>query len=215
MTSWSTSGVYSPTYESEDDLVELYALRQVYPITGFNILISAYIQAMNAGHPLDIHQFIQDYCRSTFGFDESHSEQFQKALFTAPYTITNGKVNAPVHITVNDLLDSAREAAKIFHELQPAKNIMEINHFELMADIRVYYISFMEIEKEVNSDNFTRSQIPVYLTRLKELMNRESELDDRFRMLNQDLLYPAAIDEENNLRSQKIHNLYNRLSGIK
>ena len=95
MTSWSTSGVYSPSYESEDDLVELYALRHVYPITGFNILISAYIKAMNSDHPLDINQFIKDYCRSEFGFDESHSEQFQKALFTAPYTITNGKVNSP------------------------------------------------------------------------------------------------------------------------
>jgi hypothetical protein len=46
-------------------------------------------------------------------------------------------------------------------------------------------------------------------------MNLEPELDKRFRILNQDVLYTAAIDEENNLRTQKIHNLYNRLSGIK
>ena len=115
MTSWSTSGVYSPTYESEDDLVELYALRHVYPITGFDILISAYIKAINTDHPLNTDQFIKDYCRSTFGFDKSQSEQFQKALFTAPYTITDGKVNAPGHITVNDLLDSVRQASEIFH----------------------------------------------------------------------------------------------------
>jgi hexosaminidase len=215
MTSWSTSGVYSPSYESEDDLVELYALRHVYPITGFNILISAYIKAMNADHPLDINLFIKDYCRSEFGFDESHSEQFQKALFTAPYTITNGKVNAPGHITVNDLLDSAVEASKIFHGLRPEKNILEFDHFRLMADIRVYYLSFVEIEKEVNSDDFSRDKIPVYLNRLKTLMNKEPELDKRFMVLNQDVLYASAIDEENNLRNQKIHHLYNRLSGIK
>ena len=88
-------------------------------------------------------------------------------------------------------------------------------HFRLMADIRVFYVSFMEIEKEVNGDNFSRSKIPAYLSRLKALMNMESEFDKRFRILNQDLLYPAAIEEENNLRTQKIHNLYNRLSGIK
>ena len=95
MTSWSTSGVYAPSYESEDDLVELYALRHVYPITGFDMLISAYIKAISSDHPLDVDPFIKDYCRSTFGFDKRQSEQFQKALFTAPYTITNGKVNAP------------------------------------------------------------------------------------------------------------------------
>jgi len=89
------------------------------------------------------------------------------------------------------------------------------SHFQLMADIRVYYVSFIEIEKEVNSDGFSRSKIPIYLTRLKALMNLEPELDKRFRTLNQDVLYTAAIDEENNLRNQKIHHLYNRLSGIK
>jgi hexosaminidase len=215
MTSWSTSGVYSPTYESEDDLVELYALRHVYPITGFDILISAYIKAINTDQPLNADQFIKDYCRSTFGFDELESDQFRKALFTAPYTITNGQVNAPGHITVNDLLDSVRQASEIFHLLQPKKNNNMFSHFQLMADIRVYYVNFMEIEKEVNSDGFSRSKIPIYLTRLKALMNLEPELDKRFRTLNQDVLYTAAIDEENNLRNQKIHNLYNRLSGIK
>ena len=215
MTSWSTSGVYSSTYESEDDLVELYALRHVYPITGFDILISAYIKAIDSDHPLNTNQFIEDYCRLTFGFDKPQSEQFQKALFTAPYTVTDGKVNAPGHITVNELLDSVRQASEIFHLLKPKKNNNMFSHFQLMADIRVYYVNYMEIEKEVNSDDFSRSKIPIYLTRLKALMNLEPELDKRFRTLNQDVLYTAAMDEENNLRNQKIHNLYNRLSGIK
>jgi hypothetical protein len=215
MTSWSTSGVYSSAYESEDDLVELYALRHVYPITGFDILISAYIRALYSDLPLNTDQFIKDYCRSTFGFDEAQSAQFQQALFTAPYTITDGKVNAHGSMTLNDLLDSARWASKTFHKLQPKKNINVVSHYQLMADIRVYYLSFMEIEKEVNSDDFTRDKIPGYLSRLKALMKMEPELDKRFRILNQDVLYTAAIDEENNLRNQKIHNLYNRLSGIK
>ena len=215
MTSWSTSGVYSPTYESEDDLVELYALRHVYPITGFDMLISAYMNAITTDHPLDIDQFIKDYCKTTFGFDETRTGQFKKALFTAPYTVTDGKVNAPGHITVNDLLDSVRQASEIFHSLRPKKNNNMFSHFQLMADIRVYYVNYMEIEKEVNSDEFSRSKIPIYLTRLKALMNLEPDLDKRFSTLNQDVLYPAAIDEENNLRNQKIHNLYNRLSGIK
>ncbi len=215
MTSWSTSGVYSPSYESEDDLVELYALRHVYPITGFDILVSAYINAINSDHPLNIDQFITDYCQSKFGFDKSQSEQFQKALFAASYTITNGKVNSPGHMTMSELLDSVVQTSKVFHMLRPEKNIEMFRHYQLMADIRVYYLSYMEIEKEVNNDNFSRDKIPVYLSRLKALMDSEPELDKRFRILNQDVLYTSAIDEENNLRNQKINNLYNRLSGIK
>jgi hypothetical protein len=43
----------------------------------------------------------------------------------------------------------------------------------------------------------------------------EPELDKRFRTLNQNILYPAAMDEESNLRTQKVHILYNRLAEIK
>ena len=76
-------------------------------------------------------------------------------------------------------------------------------------------INTLVMENEVNSDDFSWSKIPIYLTRLKALMNTEPELDKRFKVLNQDVLYTAAMDEESNLRTQKIHNLYNRLSGIK
>jgi hypothetical protein len=215
MTSWSTSGVYSSLFESEDDLVELNALRHVYPIIGFDILISAYIQAINTDQPLNINQFIENYCQTTFGLDKNQTHQFQTALFTAPYTISDGKVNAPKQMTIAELLDSARDAAKIFHQLQPKKNTRMFSHFQLMADIRVYYLRFMEIEKEVNSDGFVKGEIPVYLNRLKSLMNMEADLDKRFRTLNQNVLYSAAMDEENTLRTQKIHNLYNRLAEFK
>lgn len=39
MTSWSTSGLYSPIFESATDIIDLPAVRRVYPITGFNMLI--------------------------------------------------------------------------------------------------------------------------------------------------------------------------------
>ena len=66
-------------------------------------------------------------------------------------------------MTVHELFDSVSQASKIFHSLRPEKNINMFSHFPLMADIRVYYVSFMEIEKEVNSDNFTRVKYPFIL----------------------------------------------------
>src|SRR6195952_1813805 len=48
MTSWSTSGVYTPLYESEDDLVDFTALRHVYPISGFDLTLSAYAKSLDS-----------------------------------------------------------------------------------------------------------------------------------------------------------------------
>ncbi|MHA4809967.1 beta-N-acetylhexosaminidase [Flavitalea flava] len=215
LTSWSTSGVYSPSYESEDDLVELFALRHVYPITGFDILIAAYLSAIVAEQGLNIDQFISAYCRSHFGFDEKDCRRFQKALFAAPYTVSNGNVHSSSPLSIEMLLDSVRMASAIFNTLTPTKNIRLFNHFQLMTDIRIYYLSYLKIEKEVNEDSFTREKIPAYLTRLKTLMNTEPALNKRFTALNQDALYPASIEEENTLRNQKVHILYNRLANVK
>ena len=215
MTSWSTSGVYSSTYESEDDLVDLFALRHVYPITGFDMLIAAYCTAIRLDHALDIHRFIGEYCRAQFGFDENDARQFQQAIFAAPYTLSNGKVHNADHMTIGDLLDSARLASDILHRLHPKKGIRMFSHYQLMNDIRVYYLSYMQIEKEINDEAFSRERIPACLARLKALIDTEVVLNKRFITLNQDLLYSAAMDEENMLRNQKIHILYNRLARIK
>jgi len=215
MTSWSTSGVYSPSYESEDDMVDLFALRHVYPITGFDILIDAYLKAVNLDRSLNVLEFITDYCHTHFGFNKTQSEQFRTAIFSAPYTVSDGKVHSPNHITIDKLLDSARLASKMLRTLHPKSNTLAFSHFQLMADIRVYYLNYVQIEKEVNDDSSGQKNVPAYLARLKALMNEEPVLNERFATLNKNVLYPAAIAEENTLRNQKIHILYNRLARIK
>jgi hexosaminidase len=215
MTSWSTSGVYSPTYESENDLVDLIALRHVYPISGFDILISAYLKALYTDEPLNIDQFIELYCAEKFSFDKNQSGLFQTALFTAPYTIAEGKVNAPMPVPIHAVLDSVRAAAKIFRTLQPAKNAILFSHFQLMTDIRINYLSYMEIEEAVNSADFNTEKTGFYLARLKALTATAQTLDTRFNASNKDLLFTAALQEEAALRRQKIVDLYNRLARAK
>jgi hexosaminidase len=215
MTSWSTSGVYSPSYESEDDLVDLAALRHVYPVTGFDILVTAYFKALEIEKPVDVNEFIANYCRTRFGFDGNKAKLFQKALFMAPYTVYKGIVKSPKPMTIKNLLDSAQLASKTFHSLNPLNNGALFEPFRLMADTRVYYLNYMEIEYEVNSDNFNSKDVAGYLSRLKNLMAEEPAINKRFTALNQDMLYPAAINEENVLRNQKTHILYNRLARVK
>ncbi|MDB5150787.1 MAG: beta-N-acetylhexosaminidase, partial [Mucilaginibacter sp.] len=212
MTSWSTSGVYSSLFESEDELIDLYAIRHVYPLSGFNMLVDYYLKTLNGDGKLSNDQFIESYCSSHYGLDPRKSKLFTKALFSAPFNVVHGKVMASKEITVERLLDSATEDLRVLRSLQPVKGMQEFRHYLLMAGIRVYYLTYMKIEAEVNAADFSGNKIPLYILQLKKLLSNEQRLNDEFNALNKDFLYQSAIDEENLLRNQKIHVLYDRLA---
>jgi hypothetical protein len=212
MTSWSTSGVYDPMFNADDELAELYPVRHVYPLAGFNLLISAFTQALRQEEEPD--QFITTYCQDRYDLNEAAARRFQKALFNAPYKVINGKVISSSGISLPGLLDSAREAAQTMHTLNPAKNRTEFEHYRLMADIRVYYLTYLNIEAGVNAANSIR-EYQNYAGRLRALMATEPQLDQTFSRLNNGMLYPAAIQEENAIRIYRTHQLYQRLTALK
>lgn len=212
MTSWSTSGLYSPVFETTRDIVDLYAIRRVYPITGFNMLIDAYFEALKTKEPLNIAQFAKNYSLKTYGFNEAQSKTFWEALTKAPYEVNQGVVSNK-NVSINQLLDSAKLAAKQFDELKPLKNKEEFEHYRLMADIRVQYLTYMVLEIEVNSVDFKESRVPEIIKQLKQLDT--AQLDKRFIALNKYALYDAELDQENQLRNAKIKLLIQRLSRSK
>ncbi|WP_183561521.1 beta-N-acetylhexosaminidase [Mucilaginibacter sp. SP1R1] len=215
MTSWSTSGVYSTVFESEDEPVDLYAIRHVYPMTGFNMLVDYYLSTLKNDKQLSNDQFITNYCAAHYGMDKTKAMQLKNALFCTPYPIVNDKVMSAKPLTVSQLLDSAQNALNILKAIEPVKGQQEFKHYLLMARIRVYYLTFMKIESEVNAADFTNIQVPLYVAQLKTLLSNEQKLNEEFAALNGDFLNPASITEENVLRSQKIHVLYDRLARIK
>lgn len=212
MTSWSTSGVESSIFESEADMTDLYAIRHVYPLSGFNILVDAYFEALKSRQPLNIDEFIPRYCKDHFGFDRQQSALFRRALGTTPYEIQQGKVISPTPMSVQQLLDSNRMAVNGLYSLKPLKNQPEYEHFKLMADIRDYYLRYQAIEKQVNEASFTLAQNDAVLDSLSRLLANGRTLDDRFRELNKDFLNPSQIEEENEIRNAKVIILYDRLS---
>ncbi|HEY6978985.1 MAG TPA: beta-N-acetylhexosaminidase, partial [Chitinophagaceae bacterium] len=117
MTSWSTSGQYSTVWETSDDITDLYAIRHVYPITGFNMLLGAYTKSLQSQKPLDIDEFIKTYSKQQYGFNDQQSFSFWKAITTSPYEITQGKVTASSGITVSQLADSQALAVKALYAL--------------------------------------------------------------------------------------------------
>jgi len=215
MTSWSTSGGYSPVFETEDNILDLYAIRHVYPISGFNILLAAYAESVRSDKPLDVDAFITAYCKKQYGFNAQQSASFWKALKTAPYQIDQGKVISPKPLTLEQVLDSTKHAAQVLRSLAPSKNQQEFEHYRLMEDIRVHYLTYEAIEKRVNTAGVTPEQIPGVLIQLKALMIEGDKLDQRFNILNKDYLYPAELEQENELRDAKSRLLYQRLSRTK
>ncbi len=211
MTSWSTSGGYDVVQETNSNIIDLYAIRHVYPITGFSILVDAYTEALKSPGPLAVQSFVEQYCKENYGFDKSQADAFWSALKTAPYEVQQGEVIAHPPLSIKSLLDSAKMAANTFAALQPAKNPAEFEQYRLMADIRVQYLSYEEIEKEVNAESFSPDQSPGILARLKEMMDKAAELDKRFIALNKDYFFAAELEQENKLRDIKTQLLYDRL----
>jgi hexosaminidase len=215
MTSWSTSGQYSPVFETSDDIIDLYAIRHVYPITGFSMLIKAYTQSLRTDKPPDIPAFIQAYSKQQYGFTAQQAASFWKALTITPYEVKQGEVAATLAMTVQQLADSQAMAVKILYRLQPLKNKEEFEHYRLMADIRMLYLNYQKIEKQVNMPSFTKALFPGVIQQLKQLLSDSKKIDQLFIRLNSNTLYLAELEQENSLRDSKINLLYKRLTGAK
>jgi hexosaminidase len=213
LTSWSTSGAYSYLYESEDNLSDLQAIRHVYPITGFNILVAAYVQSIGSTPPFDADGFIADYCGRQYGFTPSQAATFWKALKTAPYEVADGIVDGP--ITLSALADSVTTAAETLHALHPLKNEREFEHYRLMADIRRQHVQFLVLEAEANATCFTRAAVPGLLTRVAALRMQDTALSKRFIDLNGGSFHPSELEQENRLRAYRLKAFYERLSQLR
>jgi len=212
MTSWSTSGLYSSVLESTRDVVDLYAIRRVYPISGFNMLIAAFMESIKSARALDISAFVSSYSKSQYGFDERSAALFWKAMTTTPFEVTQGQ---PVgtSLSIDQLLDSTKNSLKVLKELRPAKNEAEFEHYRLMTAIRVQYLSYQSIEARANAPEMTEAGLPALLKELEALQT--GEIDQKFTELNTGFLYPAEIVQENELRNAKIGILRDRLKRSK
>lgn len=215
MTSWSTSGQYSPVFESEEEMTEEYAIRHVYPLNGFNMLVAAYAEAIKSPNPLDIDGFIKKYGAEQYGFIAAESEVFREALKTTPYEIRHGKVESPKPMMIKQLLDSSNAAMDRLYSLHPQKNKEEFEHYKVMAEIRTNYLSFHYLLAKANSAGFGEAELQETLKELRHLLMGQDIVDMHFAELNKNFLYPAEIKEENDLRDIRAKLLYDRLSKTK
>lgn len=211
MTSWSTSGLYGSTWESPKDIVELYPIRRVYPLSGFNILIEAYFAALASEGGLDVKTFVDSYAKRQYGFGTDEAEKFWSALKSNPYEINQGVISSK-SVSVTQMKDSAEWVLKQFEQLKPKSNKTEYAHYILMSQIRWRYLKYMEIEMRLNNPDFKIDELPAMKQKVKDLLRED--LNRKFSNLNRDWMYSAEIQQENELRNSKIKLLEARLNRL-
>ena len=82
-----------------------------------------------------------------------------------------------------------------------------------MADIRVQYLKYQNIEARANSTAISGAQIKGLVNELEEL--KDIRLDKKFAMLNSKVMYPSEVDQEIGYRNAKIESLLARLKRIR
>ncbi|WP_199270241.1 family 20 glycosylhydrolase [Algibacter sp. L3A6] len=213
LTSWSTSGVYGFTWDVNYDVVDMVQIRNTYPLSGFRILMASYAEAINLKTPIKPEDFVIEYAKNRFGFSKKDGLKFWNFLLAEPELVSYGKPAksesvAAVKAKYNVLRD---ELVK----LKPKRHEAEFNQFKLMADLRVHYLDFKAVDIKYNAPDFTRSQVPILLKELDVILEDAKQLDKRFIALNKGFLYDAELEEQNKLRVQAVHTLYDRLAKLK
>lgn len=212
MTSWSTSGTYGFTYDTNWEVVEMHPVRNVYPLSGFRILIAAYGESLNSEKPLNPEAFVVKYAQDRFEFLNKEGELLWQILAKPQDHINRGKDDKGT--SVFDLRNQAIELQKQMKTLQAKANKPEFEHLRLMFDIRVEYLKFKELEARYESDNFDRSKTKFYLSELEKLIEDAKKIDMRFTALNKDFLYDEGILELNEIRNQKLLEMYKTIKHV-
>ncbi|TBW28724.1 N-acetyl-beta-hexosaminidase [Gramella sp. KN1008] len=213
MTSWSTSGVYGFTWDVGYDVIDMVQLRNTYPLSGFRILLASYAHSLKTKEPLEPKTFVTEYAKSRFGLTSAEIEKLLNFLFYKPEQIVNGK---PVwSSSISEMKEEYGKIRDELKEVDPEKHNEEFEHFKLMADLRMHYLDFKEVEARYNSKEFSVDQSSELLKDLDHILADAEKLNDRFCKLNKGFLYDAEIEEQNELRIQPVKVLYNRLAKVR
>lgn len=212
MTAWSTSGLYSFTWDVGNDVLDMEPIRNNYPLSGFRILIAAYAKSLKQSTPINPKSFVIQYAQTRFGLSEQEGEQLWKTFNLTPELIVHGKPTKSKDISV--MIGQNNAVRKILNEIEPTSNTAEFNHYRLMADLRNYYLEFKKILSDYNANNYTISASKGLIPALKKLLNESMTLDNRFYKLNKGFLKNSEIKKQEQVRNQPVENLYNKLINL-
>lgn len=224
MTSWSTSGLYSPVFDESREIQKLIPIRNVYPLSGFRILVAAYAQALKQTESLDIKSFIIDYGMTRFGFNDNESNLLLEVLCTPQELIINGREESTDKAlfaghdntairqleedrSVIDVKQSFVNLQYKMSKLHPKKNKKEFEHLRLMLDLRVHYLEIKSLEAEFQSKEFDGHNANTLLIKANDLISKSKILRKRFVAINKGYLLKTELNEIMNLMNLKLNEM--------
>ncbi len=210
MTSWSTSGEYGYTWDTDNEVIKLHAIRNVYPLSGFRIMIAAYAQSLKQDAPIEPEAFVVKYAQDRFGLTGSEGEKLWEILTASP-----DQVSLSDTAGLSRIRKSVNHAEELMASLSPKKHTKEFEHFRLMLDLRSFYLDFKKVESVYESDQYNREMARVIMPELESLLEESKRLDERFADLNKGFLYPDEIREQNHIRNEKLERVYAAVSGMR
>ncbi|MEZ5071331.1 MAG: family 20 glycosylhydrolase [Bacteroidales bacterium] len=203
MTSWSTSGVYGYTWETDYEAIRIHPMRNVYPLSGFRILVASYAQAVAQEEPLDPREFVIGYAMERFGLSRDEGETLWQVLEASPAL---ARVEDPEE--VDAIRMEVRQAVARMGTLTPRSHREEFAHLQLMLDLRSFSLDVRKVESVYESARYDRSMAGTILPDLERLMEESDRLDERFTALNEGFLKPAELTEQNRIRSEKLRKIH-------
>ena len=205
MTSWSTSGGYGFFWDQHNVITEMDPVRQVFPMKAFRMLIAMYGEALNTMGSVDPEEFVLRYCRERFGFDDDDAKRFWIAFNTPQTIILRGKGQQGKGEDVCLIRDKAVADRDALYAMKVKRNKAEFDMFLLMWDIRVQFLEYKSLEAEMNSVDFTCSDAPEMLERLrKNVLSVNGKLSRRFSAMCKGYLKPQEIEYLNALRLRQV-----------
>ena len=204
-TSWSTSGLYGFYYDNNNEILEMYPVRQVYPMSGFQILIDAFCKAVSEKGALDPENFILSYAAERYGLNPKDSQIFFSYFQHPQKCVRSGKDSNGAAIA--QLIQEIKELKDSFDKISVSKNDVEFEHYRLMLDLRINYLKYKEIEFEYDSPNYDSSKAGILKERLESIISESDELGLRFESINKTYLKPGQFEDINAFRTKKMKNL--------
>lgn len=210
MTSWSTSGVYTYLREPRKHIVEMFPVRHVYPMAGFDLLLSAYGDALKSDD-FDGEQYALQYCQQQFGMNEIDAKTFWEGITSPTPNLINGESTLPIN-RLRELDGITQRFCDFLNQVEISKDRKSFEHFKLMYEVRSFYLKVQIARAEIEAMRADSGLQKALTKRLKDLAKRGGELDRWFGDVNKDNLHPAAIEIENYIRNRELNVLINKVA---
>ena len=211
MTSWSTSGLYGFEFGESYNPIAMHPIRNVYPLSGFRILVAAYAHALRSDEALEINKFIIGYFEERFDVSRQTAKKMSAILLAPQLTLANGRMNDGT--TIKSSIKKLNRDVDFLNSLSISRNKKEFRHIRLMLNIRCNYLMFKDVEVYANKTSVKAAKLAEMSNELVLLLTREKSLSVEFARLQKGYLYDSEIELENKTRSRPMELLYNRLIG--